>query len=45
MKLDEDIVDDFYELIEKIGAGKKKPSAFRDFMQGFEGRTCSILGI
>ena len=37
MKLDEDIVDDFYELIEKIVAGKKKPTALRDFMEGFEG--------
>ena len=36
MKLNEDIVDNFYELIEKIVAGKKKPSALRDFMQGFE---------
>ena len=36
VKLNEDIVDNFYELIEKIVAGKKKPSALRDFMQGFE---------
>ena len=36
VKLNEDIVDNFYELIEKIVAGKKKPSALRDFMEGFE---------
>jgi hypothetical protein len=36
MKLNEDIVDDFYELLEKIVAGKKKPTAMRDFMQSFE---------
>ena len=36
VKLNEDIVDNFYELIEKIVAGKKKPSALRDFVQGFE---------
>jgi len=36
MKLSEDIVDDFYELLEKIVAGKKKPTVMRDFMQSFE---------
>lgn len=36
MRLNENIVDDFYEIIEKIVAGKKKPTTLRDFMQSFE---------
>ncbi len=36
MKLNEDIVDDFYDLLEKIVAGKKEPIALTDFMQNFE---------
>ena len=36
MKLNEDIVDDFYDLLEKIVAGKKKPAALREFMESFE---------
>lgn len=36
MKLNEDIVDDFYDLLEKIVAGKKQPAALREFMESFE---------
>jgi hypothetical protein len=36
MKLNEDIVDDFYDLLEKIVAGKKKPNALKVFMEEFE---------
>lgn len=36
MRLNEDIVDDFYDLLEKIIAGKKQPTALKDFMQNFE---------
>jgi hypothetical protein len=36
MKLNEDITDDFYDLLEKIVAGKKKPAALSEFMESFE---------
>lgn len=36
MKLNDEIVDDFYDLLERIVAGKKKPAALSEFMQKFE---------
>jgi len=44
MKLNEDIADDFYDLLEKIVAGKKKPAALREFMQSFEA-ACTKAGL
>jgi hypothetical protein len=43
MKLNDDIADDFYDLLEKIVAGKKKPAELREFMQSFEA-ACAKAG-
>jgi hypothetical protein len=36
MELNEDIVDDFYDLLERIVEAKEKPAALKHFMEDFE---------